>query len=616
MRTNPFADLIVIDPRQPEPVVGGLNDRPLRDLLGEFERLQEGPAPRTQKPARHAQLITSPEPGFGKSHLIGRLFRELHGKATLVYVLPFQNPTTVFQSLMMAIAREIHFPDRAGSGGWNPEEASQLDLLAHAVLANLLADLVESRRVIDAENPGEIAATLRRDPLRALNRGAAGDSWADWLRQHFETLRPFLDECLSRRGVSLKARGWLRVLLTYAFAPFQPSARQMCLDWIVGQPLGDEERERIGLRGTETVDGDITPEQANDLCRTRVADLCQLACFYRPFVFCFDQTEVYGHHAGLARSFGMVLAALVNEATNHLTLVTSNQHPWVKRIQPNIEEADLDRIARPPVILEGLNRQQGEELVHLRLQSGLPNDPRNGNFLRGDWLSELFPTDRNQMGARHFLQKCKERWDNEPLRVIPLPDLYQQRLQRLITAPKRLLFEPDSLQWVIEEAARGLEEVTVERVEGERYFSVVWKTPDRWCFFGFLGGANWRQWKAVAQEATARREKGPVPARAIFFRTPELPPVPNPRWQHTEELDEAIRCGALQLIHLRSEEVAALYAAKDLFAEAAQGDIAFTGAEVLAFLREELRPWWRLLRGAEENVEPVAAEALPDQAMA
>lgn len=587
--------------------MGGLNDRPLRELVGQLKRLTTGEPPRESRSAPHALLVTSPAPGYGKSHLIGRLFRELHGRATVVYVLPFQNPATVFQSLMMAVAREMHFPDRLGTGAWNPEEASQLDHLAHSTLAHLVADLVEVGRELQTEDPAGITASLRGDPLAAFNRGTRGDTWADWLREHFDTLLPLFGEALARRGVGLAGRGWLRVLMAYAFAPFQPEVRQTCLDWMTGQPLGEEERTRLGLRPAESVDADLTPAEANDICRTRVADLCQLARFFRPFVFCFDQTEIYGHHAALARSFGMVVAAVVNEAGNHLTLVTSNQDPWLKRIAPHIEDADLERIARPPVVLEGLTRKQGEELVRLRCTEHGVEPPRAEALLAGKWLGELFPTERNQMGARHFLQKCKERWDNQPARSVPLGELYAIHRENILATGKRRFFEPDTLAWLVEEVARGCDGIEIERLDGDRHFSVLWRTPERRCLFGFEAGESWRRWHGIVEAARTRNVEGAVPVKAIFFRAPEQAAVPGP-WKIAEEIDAA-KASFLHVIPLSVEEMAALYAAKDLFADAAQGDIPYTAEEVLAFLREELAPWWIRLRGPIEAAREARAQS-------
>lgn len=588
---DPFDDLIVTDPRRREPAVRELNERPLRVLLDDFARLCEGAPPRPARGIPQARLIVSEQPGHGKSHLIGRLFRELHGRATLVYVRPLQNPAVVFQTLMMAVVREMNFPDRAEPAAWNAEEATQLDRLAHGVLAHLLADLVESGRDVQSADPKGDAAFLRRDPLGALNRGAAGDTWADWLREHFGKLLPLFEEALAGRGIELNSPGWLRVLFAYCFHPFDRPLRQAALDWLTAQSLGAVEAARLGLRMADALDPELTAGQSSDLCRTRLADLCQLARCFRPFVFCFDQTEIYGHNAALARSFGMVIAALVNEAPNHLTLVTSNQSPWQNRIAPHIEDADLARLAQPPLPLEGLTRRQGEELIRLRLAAGEASDPA-GRFADAAWLGALFPTERNQMGARHFLQKCKERWAKNPLPAATLDEVFERHRVTLLADPKRHLFEPETLQWLIGEAVRGLPDLEVEWIS-EPYFSVRWSMPEGACLFGFEAGSHWRRWLAIAQSARRRAEERSS-FKAVVFRTPEQPSIPGD-WQAAEEI-EVIKAASLQVVELSAGDLAELYAARELFADAAQGDIAFNTEAVLEFLHARLAPWWRRFR--------------------
>ena len=39
--------------------------------------------------------------------------------------------------------------------------------------------------------------------------------------------------------------------------------------------------------------GDSSAQEINDLSFRRLQGLCLLASYYRPFVFCFDQTEFY-----------------------------------------------------------------------------------------------------------------------------------------------------------------------------------------------------------------------------------------------------------------------------------------------------------------------------------
>ena len=52
----------------------------------------------------------------------------------------------------------------------------------------------------------------------------------------------------------------------------------------------------------------------------------------------------------------------------------------------------------------------------------------------------------------------------------------------------------------------------------------------------------------------------------------------------------------LRVVDLNRNETAELYAARELFAEAVQGNVPFKGDEVLTFLGEQLMPWWNRLR--------------------
>ncbi len=610
---NPFDDLIDKEPRLREPVVRGLNDQPAKMLFERFEALAAGSAPREMRRSGDALLVTAAQPGYGKSHLIGRLFRELNGRATLVYVRPFQNAATVFQSLMLTIVRELSFPDRAAeTGGWDRDEPTQLDHFAHAVLAHLVADILESGKGVKSEVPeerAEVVRLLREDPLGAFNRGVSGSNWADWMRSHFIRLLPLLDQALARRGLALTAPVvWVRVLHAYTFSPPRSPVRAACVDWMTAVPLEPADLESIGLRSTESVNPEIDPAEASQICRSRLADLCQLAVFFRPLIFCFDQTEIYGQHPALARTFGMVLGRLVDEAANHLTLVTCNQEPWHERIQKHIEKADLNRISQPPLALQGLDRSQAEELARLRLEAADVEFSRKDAFLSHEWLSQLFPTATQQMGARPFLQKCRDRWNKAPTRPSPLPELFQQYCRTLLASPSRHFFEPDVLQWVVEDAAKGIPGLTVDRSD-HKYLSVSWQTANRLCYFGFIGGAHWKQWRSIAQAVVMNCRGNSRPAKTVFFRTPEQQPIPAPNWKNAAEIEIA-KAKYLQLICLNLADLVELYAARELFADAAQGDIAFSTAEVSKFLHQQLASWWERLMAPIEKENGVEKSQL------
>jgi hypothetical protein len=613
IEVNPFDDLIVNEPRRPEMAVSGLNEKPLQTLLSQFQRLSEGTAPREQRSSGRALLITSVQPGFGKSHLISRLFRSLHERATLIYVRPFQNSSLAFQSLLATVVREMHFPDRMDAEAWRPSEPTQLDALACSVLAHLVADLIEA----DPQGDQADAKFLRSDPVNAFGEGLDAHPWGKWMRETFVSYLAAYEQALARRNVRLNSPEWLRVLFAYAFNYPDRDIRQAAQDWMAGHPLSAEQGALLGLRPAELLAAEAPAEELNHVSRLRLIDLCRLACLYRPFVFCFDQTESYGHAALLARSLGMVIATLVNEANNHLTMVTSNQAPWNQTIKVHFENADSERIEHPPLILEGLTRRQGEELIRLRLADRSVEPAMLAGMLAKEWLQEEFQTDEDQRGARRFLQLCKERWEKlrsqPPPPAVNLDQLYEERRLKLLADPKRLLFDADALQWLVKVCAAGLPGLKIHP-NGAGYFTIGWEASARRVLFGFEAGSNWKRWAAIARHAQDRAVKNP-PLKAVFFRDGEQPPIPGPTWKVAGEI-QAAKQEVLHLIILTRDDLAVLYAGSDLHAEALGGDIApHTAEDVLVFLRQRFRMWWQKLMGPIDgsSAAPTSTDDIPEE---
>ncbi len=623
---DPFADWVFHEPRQPHASVAGLNDRALGRLLAQFKRLTlPTPAPgQVRRLSEPAPLVVSPQPGYGKSHLLGRLFAALEGRATLIYVAPFQSPGLCWQSILLRTIQELAFPDRADPANTIlGEPATQLDAFAHGVLAHLVAALIESGKAEHAD-PAGAAAWLRERPLESFALADPAHPWSHWLRTVFEGFHHEMEVQLRRAGVVLQSPGWLRVLLAYAASRPGDEVRALCHGWLSGQTLEPAEAARLGLRAGESTPADL-PDQINELCWRRLLDFCQLAGFYRPFVFCFDQTEAYGHSPVLARSFGTAVAQLHLSAANQMLVITANQQPWEETVARYLENADKDRFA--PLPLEGLNRAQGEELIRLRCrQWELSGEIIAAFFGDGHWLEERFPTGRNRMGTRQFLQVCSARW-NQPegwckasilpagigksaAPVLPtLTELLDRYTEDALGKPQRLGYNPDALRWLVEDAARGRTDFTPAANAGSPrgYLPVVWSSPGGKrvkVFLGFEPGDNWKRWRAILQEA--RTTCAPGRDKAVLFRTSEQAAIPGERWAIAEEIAVAKR-SFFDLIELDQNMTAELYAARTLYLDAVAGDLPYRAEDVQAFLSQELDPFWQRIR----QMPPPAAEPAP-----
>ena len=629
---NPFADRVFREPRQPHTSVAGLNDHALGKLLAQFKRLHPAASPdetgaAAKFPARRtmaepAQLVVSPQPGYGKSHLLGRLFAALEGRATLIHVTPFQSAGLCWQSILLRTVHELTFPERTGEGEAavypGGEPPTQLDAFAHGVLAHLVAGLIDAGRVEHAD-PAGAAAWLRGNPVEAFSLADEGNPWAQWMRVVFEHFHRDMEGELRRAGLQTQSPGWLRVLFRYATSRPEDEARALCLAWFGGQALEPDEAKAIGLRAGEITPAD-TPDQINELCWRRLMDFCQLAAFYRPFVFCFDQTEAYGHAPGLARCFGTVVAQIHLLAPNQMMVVTANQQPWEETVAKHMETADKDRFT--PLALEGLNRAQAEELVRQRCKEWDVPTGQVGAFLNGDWLQGKFPTERNRMGTRQFLQLCGTRWEHaetwwnaqdravaekKAATAVPAgPDLgglMDRYADELARKPKRLGFNPDAFRWLVEDVARdrpGWKVSANTKSVRDDLLPVMWTPPGdgRKVFIGFEAGDNWKRWRSILGEArvcclsSPLEHDGTVVGKAVLFRTAGQAKIPGAKWSIAVEM-EAAKGRFFDVVELDAASTAELYAARGLYLDAVAGDLPVSAEDVLDFLVKELEPFWQ-----------------------
>jgi hypothetical protein len=584
MEINPFEDVIVSEPRRIEKPVGGLNDKPLQTLVGQFAALTGDPFPRAcRQPG--ARFIISPEPGYGKSHLIGRLFKELQSSATLVYLRPFTDPGSCWKSILLKMVQEMEFPDSAQAEFCLEDEPNQLEALMHGILMNVLVIGIESGAV-KLKNKKAALDSLKKASLGNLRKNK---KWVDLVTSTRTGLANQMQKQLNRVGIKLNASpiSWLGVLTTYAYLPNEFSLRQACLDWMKGGSLDDDEASKIGIRPADRLNAELSVEQINDTCKQRIQDFCSLAGYYRPFVFCFDQTENYGADIDIAHKFGEVIQDLVNDYANVLIVVTANQHVWTNKVLPNWEEAQRHRLAQPYIDLEPINRDQALELIRHRLSEWQSGKSESEAFTDRSWFDELF-RDKQGWGVRQLLHQCAKRWQEIKDQKIVPPDIaeyYQEYIRKIKSQPRRMVFDPDILTWLVREVISDAG-TTVKPFKSQKgYFTLHWKHKNQNVYFGFESGSHWSRWNAISREAQ-RYFKSDRKSKVVLFRTPELNSIPG-KWKIASQINKA-KQQYLHIFDLSKNDMAELYAAYDFYAAAQEGDVPFSPEAVIAFIRTQL----------------------------
>lgn len=604
---NPFEDDVVREPREVSFSVRDLNDRPLNTLLDKFAALDAGDLPRSRPTkAGKAQLVISPDRGYGKSHLLGRLFTKLGRRATKVYLRPFQDPYKAWHSILLLTVQELNRPEDETANA-----PSQLKALAVGTLAHIVADFAEDG-VPGYSNVAQAVPSLRQLASGTLP-AADTPRWMNWLGGLFAAAGPInrLSSLLSRRHIELHGheKAWLKVLAAFAFDAADDEGRSAALKWLRAEPLEAEETERLGLQQADNDgQGDASAQEINVLSFRRLQGLCQLASYYRPFVFCFDQTEFYASDPLLIKTLGNCFDQLYADLPNHLTVVTANQANWVTDIVPHMALPQQQRVSGE-IRLEGINIHGARELMEERLRECAASADTVARFFADNWLEQVF-TPFPELGVRAVLVRAGERFralahpDTPPAPRPTLDDLFRLELNGVMSKKALQAYNQDCLMWFAKDVGQAIKGVGVGKTSGPRYFSFAWNWPNRVVYFAFEGGDHWRRWKAIADEAVAMAQAhGERHFLAYVFRTPDLAKVPRPSWAAARSpLDNAKRRG-FRIVELTVDEVCELHAARELYSNALQGNITYSGPETLTWLQTRFAAFLERIAFAEPPAE-------------
>jgi hypothetical protein len=585
---NPFENNVVREPREVTFSVPGLNDAPLRELLKRFSALDHGDLPRREpvKPDK-AQLVISPDRGYGKSHLLGRLFARLGRRATTVYLRPFQDPYKAWHSILLLTTQELDRPDDEAE-----DAPSQLKAMAIGTLAHIVADFAEEG-VPGYPDIKPAVPFLRQLANRSLPK-ADTERWTAWLAKLFVENGPIsrLSQHLAKRRINLQGRekAWLKVFAACALNGSAGEQRSVALKWLRGEPLEDEEVALLRLERSDNEGrGDSSAQEINDLSFRRMQGLCQLASYYRPFVFCFDQTEFYASDPALVRTLGNCIDQLYSDLRNHLTIFTANQENWVTEIAPHMAPPQQERLSSE-IRLEGINKEGARQLITARLDDCAISERTVSRFFAEDWLDRAFSV-LPELGVRALLMRAEERFrtlnpDSPELPHQTLDELFQAELNGVRSKKALQAYNQDCLMWFAKDIGQAIEGVKVGRTSGPRYFSFQWTWPDRCVYFAFEGGGHWKRWNSIAVEAVAvAKSCGEKECLTYVFRTPDLARVPRPSWAVAKASLDAASSRGFRIVELTIDQVYELHAARELYSNALQGNISYSGPETLAWLQ-------------------------------
>jgi S-DNA-T family DNA segregation ATPase FtsK/SpoIIIE len=666
---NPFDDLILLAPRRREASIDcGLNGDVLTALLDEFKALESLRQERGEvAQLAGARLVLSPQHGYGKSHLLARLFRALAERAVCIYLTPYADPSGGWRAVLNAAVDELCQLQNFSTVAVGEQPVPQMEFLAFNVLVSLTEQRRNAGRMSDADSRAHLTLiqTFQRDP----------SAWLGWL-QSSGTLEHLGGE-LRRAGLDLEpsSRAWAQVLCRYAASPDGDDARHDAIDWLRAKPLDEEQAARLGLRPQDCPPVEATRPALNAVARERLSMLCRLARFHLPLLLCFDQIESFCHEPALTRSFGNLVCELANAQDaagpcfpNVMAVVTANQLEWEGVVKPALYPAELQRF-RPhqALYLEPPTRAQAIALVRLRLQRAGYGAATQSQFVNGPWMDACFDGERAAFGVRALLLRCQQQWEvfaaaqaRSPMTApvtaavaaavaaaaelpslddapTPAPAPAPTLTPALAPAPAAtraaaptvlarleaieqdlkhrdgaLRFSGDDLTWWATQLARAQDGVAVALLDNKtNYVSATWQRGDDVIGFIIDDNSHWRRWRAIREEIQ-RLQGEPRGAlrKAVALRTVDLDRLPGRTWsQEGEPFREALS-RYLDLVVIDRAWLARIYAAREVLAEVERGKLPCAGG--VAAAEQALLPTFAPLYARLFATLPAHSKALPN----
>ena len=258
-------------------------------------------------------------------------------------------------------------------------------------------------------------------------------------------------------------------------------------------------------------------------------------------------------------------------------------------------------------------------MIRHRLSEWEAKEAESRALTDSGWLDEMF-RDKKAWGVRQLLHQCARRWQEIKDQKIAPPDIkeyYDEYILKLKSQPRRMVFDPDILNWLVREVISD-PAIAVKPFKSQKgYFTLHWKHKNQNVYFGFESGSHWSRWNAITRDAQ-RYFASDTKSKAVFFRTPELKPIPG-RWKIAPQIRKA-KQQYLHIFHLSKEDMAELYAAYDFHAAAREGDVPFSPDDVLRFIRNRLESFWARILETDpaqwKSADPLASSPEPREPQA
>lgn len=324
-------------------------------------------------PASELLLLRAPRAGFGKTHLLSRVFSKAP-KNSSVYSIPLDSAAAGWPTVLRGFVNHLTEVD-GGRHGIS---------LSRRLIGNLLANLIDRGEIKAAHGKSAVPA-LREHAETIFAREDENNPVIRWFVSNFSALRPILVRELGQVCNLTEARA------------------EFWFDVLRGFDLPDS-----GSRAAARMRAMFLPENEATLvaARERVMELCGISRLLGPVAVVFDPMDgLYSEPDAALKVTGM--AEELRELSKGIFLVMSmNQDVWESAFEGQLSSAIEDRLTSRIVELKSVPRQALEAILRRRCAATGSSEEETSDLLERAEATILI-SDSPRTALRH----AKHWWD-------------------------------------------------------------------------------------------------------------------------------------------------------------------------------------------------------------
>lgn len=364
-RANPFLEDMCRTPWQVEHTVESLQADLLEEILDTLEGQRGAPL----------MLLTAPRAGYGKTHLLGRIVKEVDKHAVIVPI-SFRSRDALSWATVSWRGIDSLLESELATPGW-----SRLREASAQVVMLLVRQLIEQGK-LSCTNPSQALDVLKGSARAIFDRQGQARRIGEWLAAHREGLSHSLSAIAAQQlpqGVE-RLQDWMTALLRQAL-----------------------EGELAGVA------------EMQDLCsadpNASAPAWLSLLGLWKPVVILVDHLDGFYQNPDAGVKIATLMINLVDNHKMHVVL-SLNQDIWQATFGDHLPGAIEDRLTANQVLLRGLNEKDATALLRLRLEGTGLRTMEKQDFEKFIHVQDYFHgRSVGSVSARTFLRHCARQWE-------------------------------------------------------------------------------------------------------------------------------------------------------------------------------------------------------------